>query len=369
MMIETEQVTEQQQGLYRSEFEHDACGIGFRAHLKGRKSHVIVADAIKMLERMDHRGACGCDPNTGDGAGILLQIPHEYFLDECNKLYFHLPAVGEYGVGMIFFPMDKTEREECRDILNRKIEKLGLELLGYRVVETKGGILGEGSASVEPNIEQVFIKRPVDITEEIDFERKLYILRQYASRIIREAVVGAKEHFYFSSLSCRTISYKGQLTTEQLKYYFPDLHNEAVTSAFAVIHSRFSTNTFPSWKLAQPFRFIAHNGEINTVKGNVNWIRAGEKSFISKFFTKEEMDLILPICDAGNSDSAQLDNVIELLYLSGRSLPHVMMMLVPEAWDGNDAMDEKRKAFYEYHAAIMEPWDGRLRYHLLMEKW
>jgi glutamate synthase (NADPH/NADH) large chain len=357
-MTETEQVTEQQQGLYRSEFEHDACGIGFRAHLKGRKSHGIVADAIKMLERMDHRGACGCDPNTGDGAGILLQIPHEFFLDECNKLNFHLPAVGEYGVGMIFFPMDKTEREECRDILNRKIEKLGLELLGYRVVDTKGDILGEGSASVEPNVEQVFIKRPVDITEEIDFERKLYILRQYASRIIREAVVGAKEHFYFSSLSCRTISYKGQLTTEQLKYYFPDLHNEAVTSAFAVIHSRFSTNTFPSWKLAQPFRFIAHNGEINTVKGNVNWIRAGEKSFISEFFTKEEMDLVLPICDVGNSDSAQLDNVIELLYLSGRSLPHVMMMLVPEAWDGNDAMDEQRKAFYEYHAAIMEPWDG-----------
>jgi glutamate synthase (NADPH/NADH) large chain len=355
-MTETEQVMDQ--GLYRSEFEHDACGIGFRAHLKGRRSHGIVADAIKMLERMDHRGACGCDPNTGDGAGILLQIPHEFFLDECNKLNFQLPATGEYGVGMIFFPMNETEREECREILNRKIEKIGLELLGYRVVPTKGDCLGEGSGSVEPHVEQVFIKRPSDITEEIDFERKLYILRQYASRIIRESVAGAKEHFYFSSLSCRTISYKGQLTTEQLKYYFPDLWNESVTSAFAVIHSRFSTNTFPSWKLAQPFRFIAHNGEINTVKGNVNWIRAGEKSFVSEFFTKEEMDMILPICDAGNSDSAQLDNVIELLYLSGRSLPHVMMMLVPEAWDGNEQMDPVRKAFYEYHAAIMEPWDG-----------
>ncbi len=355
-MTDAEQVMEQ--GLYRSEFEHDACGIGFRAHLKGRRSHGIVADAIKMLERMDHRGACGCDPNTGDGAGILLQIPHEFFLDECNKLNFQLPSSGEYGVGMIFFPMNETEREECREILNRKIERLGLGLLGYRVVPTKGDSLGEGSGSVEPHVEQVFIKRPSDITEEIDFERKLYILRQYASRIIRESVAGAKEHFYFSSLSCRTISYKGQLTTEQLKYYFPDLWNESVTSAFAVIHSRFSTNTFPSWKLAQPFRFIAHNGEINTVKGNVNWIRAGEKSFVSEFFTKEEMDMILPICDAGNSDSAQLDNVIELLYLSGRSLPHVMMMLVPEAWDGNEHMDPVRKAFYEYHAAIMEPWDG-----------
>lgn len=355
-MTDAEQVMEQ--GLYRSEFEHDACGIGFRAHLKGRRSHGIVADAIKMLERMDHRGACGCDPNTGDGAGILLQIPHEFFLDECNKLNFQLPSSGEYGVGMIFFPMNETEREECREILNRKIERLGLGLLGYRVVPTKGDSLGEGSGSVEPQVEQVFIKRPSDITEEIDFERKLYILRQYASRIIRESVAGAKEHFYFSSLSCRTISYKGQLTTEQLKYYFPDLWNESVTSAFAVIHSRFSTNTFPSWKLAQPFRFIAHNGEINTVKGNVNWIRAGEKSFVSEFFTKEEMDMVLPICDAGNSDSAQLDNVIELLYLSGRSLPHVMMMLVPEAWDGNEHMDPVRKAFYEYHAAIMEPWDG-----------
>lgn len=355
-MTVTEQVVEQ--GLYRSEFEHDACGIGFRAHLKGRRSHGIVADAIKMLERMDHRGACGCDPNTGDGAGILLQIPHEFLLDECNKLNFQLPSSGEYGVGMIFFPMNETEREECREIFNRKIERIGLQLLGYRVVPTKGDCLGDGSGSVEPHVEQVFIKRPSDITEEIDFERKLYILRQYASRIIRDSVAGAKEHFYFSSLSCRTISYKGQLTTEQLKYYFPDLSNKSVTSAFAVIHSRFSTNTFPSWKLAQPFRFIAHNGEINTVKGNVNWIRAGEKSFLSEYFSKEEMDLILPICDAGNSDSAQLDNVIELLYLSGRSLPHVMMMLIPEAWDGNEQMDPVRKAFYEYHAAIMEPWDG-----------
>ncbi|MFD2521309.1 glutamate synthase large subunit [Emticicia soli] len=355
-MTEAEQVTEQ--GLYRSEFEHDACGIGFRAHLKGRRSHGIVTDAIKMLERMDHRGACGCDPNTGDGAGILLQIPHEFFLDECNKLNFQLPSSGEYGVGMVFFPGNETEREECREILNRKIKKIGLELLGYRVVPTRGDCLGEGSGSVEPHVEQVFIKRSADIKEEIDFERKLYILRQYASRIIRELVAGAKDHFYFSSLSCRTISYKGQLTTEQLKYYFPDLYNDSVTSAFAVIHSRFSTNTFPSWKLAQPFRFIAHNGEINTVKGNVNWIRAGEKSFMSEFFTQEEMDMILPICDAGNSDSAQLDNVIELLYLSGRSLPHVMMMLVPEAWDGNEQMDPVRKAFYEYHAAIMEPWDG-----------
>ncbi len=346
------------QGLYRPEFEHDACGIGFRANIKGRKSHQIVTDAIHMLERMEHRGATGFDPNSGDGAGILIQIPHEFFVDECLKLGFQLPHAGQYGVGMIFFPKDDTTREECKEILNRKIKRLGLQLLGYRKVPTYNNSLGEGSLSAEPNIEQVFIKYPEELEDDILFERKLYILRQVSARLIVDTVRGVKGTFYFSSLSCRTISYKGQLTTAQLKYYFPDLENEAVVSALAVVHSRFSTNTFPSWELAQPFRYIAHNGEINTVKGNVNWIRAGEKTFSSEFFTKEEMDMILPICDRKQSDSANLDNAIELLHLSGRSLPHVMMMLVPEAWDGNEQMSAEQKAFYEYHAAIMEPWDG-----------
>ena len=350
-------------GLYRPEFEHDACGIGFTANLKGRKSHKIVQDAIKMLERMDHRGACGCDPNTGDGAGLLIQIPHEFFVDECTKLGFHLPPAGAYGVGMVFFPGDEQVREESRGILNRKIKMLGMELIGYRIVPTQNNTLGEGSLSVEPKMEQVFIRRPTDIAEadgnkDIKFERKLFVLRQYVTRIIREQVKGAFDHFYFSSLSCRTISYKGQLTTNQLRYYFPDLDNEAVVSALGVVHSRFSTNTFPSWKLAQPFRYVAHNGEINTVKGNVNWIRAAEKSFVSEFFTTEEMNMLLPICDLSQSDTANLDNAIELLYLAGRSLPHVMMMLVPEAWDGNEQMETTRKAFYEYHACLMEPWDG-----------
>jgi len=346
------------QGLYRPEFEHDACGIGFRANMKGHKSHQIVQDAIHMLERMDHRGACGCDPNTGDGAGILIQIPHEYFLEQCSKLGFQLPASGKYGVGMIFFPQDEKIREVCRTILNRQIKKLGLTLLGYRKVPTLNDTLGDGSLSVEPYVEQVFIQQPDDLTDELNFERKLFILRQVVSRLVIESEPAAKEYFYFSSMSCRTISYKGQLTTNQLRYYFPDLENESVVSAFGVVHSRFSTNTFPSWRLAQPFRYIAHNGEINTVKGNVNWIRAGEKTFTSEFFTREEMDMILPICDKDQSDSANLDNAVELLYLSGRSLPHVMMMLVPEAWDGNEQMDAVRKAFYEYHATIMEPWDG-----------
>ena len=350
--------TEQNPGLYQSEFEHDACGIGFRAHLKGRKSHSIVTDAIQMLERMDHRGACGCDPNTGDGAGLLLQLPHEFFVSECRKNNFKIPSAGDYGVGMIFFPNNEKVREECREILNRKAEELNLEVLGYRKVPTLNDTLGEGSLSVEPWVEQVFVAKPSDISDELGFERKLYVLRQFASAVIKQTVSGAKDSFYIPSFSAKTISYKGQLTTDQLKYYFPDLQDPKVVSAFAIVHSRFSTNTFPSWKLAQPFRFIAHNGEINTVKGNVNWIRAAETTFYSEFFSEEEMQMILPICEAGNSDSAMLDNAIELLYLSGRSLPHVMMMMVPEAWDGNDKMDPVRKAFYEYHATIMEPWDG-----------
>ncbi len=325
--------------------------------MKGRKSHQIVADAIHMLERMDHRGACGCDPNTGDGAGLLLQIPHEFFVEECLDLGFQLPDSGEYGVGMIFFPQDEEVREECRGIINRKIKKLGMTLLGYRRVPTLNDQLGEGSLSVEPHVEQVFIRQPDLIGDELDFERKLFILRQIVDKLV-SGIKKAKSHFYFASLSSRTISYKGQLTTNQLQYYFPDLGNESVVSAFAVVHSRFSTNTFPSWKLAQPFRYIAHNGEINTVKGNVNWIRAGEMALESEYFTKEEMEMILPICDAKQSDSANLDNAIELLYLSGRSLPHVMMMLIPEAWSDNAQMDPTRRAFYEYHAAIMEPWDG-----------
>jgi glutamate synthase (NADPH) large chain len=317
-----------------------------------------VADAIHMLERMDHRGACGCDPNTGDGAGILLQIPHEFLYEECLNLGFRLPPLGDYGLGMIFFPSDETQREECKEILNRKITSLGFELLGYRKVPTQNETLGEGSGSVEPWVEQLFISKIDPLQDNITFERKLYVFRQYATKLIHESVDGTKEQFYFSSLSSSTVSYKGQLTTDQLKYYFPDLKNPDVVSAFAIVHSRFSTNTFPSWKLAQPFRYIAHNGEINTVKGNVNWIRAAESTFYSEFFSEKEMQMILPICDKGNSDSAQLDNAIELLYLSGRSLPHVMMMLIPEAWDGNEHMDPIRKAFYEYHSSIMEPWDG-----------
>lgn len=345
-------------GLYRPDYEHDNCGIGFVADIKGRKSHQIVADALHMLHRMEHRGACGSEPNTGDGAGLLIQIPHEFFVDECRKLFIHLPAAQEYGVGMVYFPKESKLREECRAILNRKIKRLGMELLGYRVVPIDNSDLGNGSRVGEPQMEQVFIKRPDTVTNDEDFERKLYVLRNYSTRIINESVKGVNNDFYFASLSCRVITYKGQLTTGQLNPYFTDLSREEVVSALGVVHSRFSTNTFPSWKLAQPFRYIAHNGEINTVKGNVNWMKAAERMLKSSKFTDEEMDMLLPICDHRQSDSANLDNAIELLVMSGRSLPHVMMMLIPEAWDGNEHMDENRRAFYEYHAALIEPWDG-----------
>ena len=311
-----------------------------------------------MLERMNHRGACGCEPNTGDGAGILIQVPHEFFISECRKLGIKLPAYSEYGVGLVFFPADPKVREECRTVLNRQIKKMKMTLLGYRIVPTGFADLGESAVKSEPIMEQVFIKSPVGVSDPEEFERKLFILRKYSTRIITESVSGENNQFYFSSLSYKTIAYKGMLTPLQLKPYFPDLENEEVVSALAVIHSRFSTNTFPSWRLAQPFRFIAHNGEINTVQGNINWLKAKEAFFASPYFTREELDMILPTCNPLQSDSSNLDNTIELLVHAGRSLPHVMMMLIPEAWDGNEHMSQEKKDFYEYHANLMEPWDG-----------
>ncbi len=348
----------QSEGMYDPSFEHDACGIGFIANIKGRKSHQIIENAIQMLTKMEHRGACGCEANTGDGAGILIQVPHEFFLDECTKLGMDLPPFGEYGVGMVFFPKDEKLREECRAVLNRNIKKLKLELIGYRIVPTNSAEIGETALIAEAFTEQVFIKRPARITDLLAFERRLFVLRNYATRIINETVTRLQDNFYFASLSYKTIIYKGQLTTGQLRPYFPDLHNENMVSALAVIHSRFSTNTFPSWKLSQPFRYIAHNGEINTVKANVSWFTSAEIDFISEVFSPEEIEMLRPICNPLQSDSANLDNVIEMLVLSGRSLPHVMMMLIPEAWDGNEQMPPKRKAFYEYHASLSEPWDG-----------
>ena len=345
-------------GLYNPAFEHDACGIGFVASIKGNKSHQNISDALTVLENMEHRGACGCEDNTGDGAGIMIQTPHEFFFDECVKLGVHLPSYGKYGVGVLFFPKEIRLKEECRDIFNRSAEKLGLEILTYRKVPVNPSDIGPTALSVEPEMEQVFIACPDHINNPDDFERKLFVLRNYASHTINNTVKKDGIGFYVASLSYKTVVYKGQLTSNQVRNYFPDLQNKRLVSAFGLVHSRFATNTFPSWKLAQPFRYIAHNGEINTLQGNLNWLKTSEKGFTSPYFSKEEMDMLLPIIFEGQSDSACLDNMIELLTLCGRSLPHVMMMLIPEAWDGNDDMDPVKKAFYEFHAAFMEPWDG-----------
>jgi len=345
-------------GLYDPAYEHDACGIGFVANIKGVKSHQNVIDGLTILENMEHRGACGCEINTGDGAGIMIQIPHEFFFDELLHQGIHLPDLNEYGVGFIFFPADKAIVTECKEIFARAAEKLGIEIIGYRKVPVIKDSIGPTALSVEPSMEQVFVRKPDHIANPEDFERKLFILKNYASHTINNSIKKEVIGFYMTSLSRRVIVYKGQLTSHQVREYFPDLSDKRVVSAFGLVHSRFATNTFPSWKLAQPFRYIAHNGEINTLQGNLNWLRSNESSFFSPYFSKEEIDMILPVVSAGQSDSACLDNVIELLTLSGRSLPHVMMMLIPEAWDGNDLMDPIKKAFYEFHAAFMEPWDG-----------
>ncbi len=345
-------------GLYRPEFERDSCGIGFVANIKGNKNHQVVSDALTILENMEHRGACGCESNTGDGAGILIQTPHAFFFDECLKMGVHLPAFGRYGVGSVFFPREIRLREECRDIFSRTAEELGLEVLAWRKVPVNPEDIGFTARSVEPEIEQVFVACPDHITDPMAFERKLFVLRNYSSHLINNSVKKDPIGFYIASLSYKVIVYKGQLTSKQVRTYYPDLNNKKVVSALGLVHSRFATNTFPSWKLAQPFRFIAHNGEINTLQGNLNWIKTNEKGYTSPYFSKEEMDMLLPLISGSQSDSASLDNMMELLTMTGRSLPQVMMMMIPEAWDGNESMDPAKKAFYEFHASVMEPWDG-----------
>ncbi|MGO3805223.1 MAG: glutamate synthase central domain-containing protein, partial [Sphingobacterium sp.] len=346
-----------EQGLYNPDFEHDACGVGFVAHIKGKKSHQQVKDALTMLENMEHRGACGCDPESGDGAGIMIQVPHEFLWEECINLGIQLEEPGYYGTGMLFLPKEEEINTICRDLIIRATEDRGMKFLGFRDVPVNREGIGVTALSAEPEIVQFFVSRPDGVSTTEDFERKLFVLR----RLIIQKIKEQQEYplpLYIASLSCKTIIYKGQLTTYQVGSYFEDLKDPRVISAFGLVHSRFSTNTFPSWSLAQPFRNIAHNGEINTLTGNLNWFYAGARSLSSPHFSEEEMEILLPVVDRGQSDSACLDNVVELLLHTGRSLPHVMLMLVPEAWDGNTQMDPLKKAFYEYHATLMEPWDG-----------
>jgi glutamate synthase (NADPH/NADH) large chain len=346
------------EGLYNEAFERDSCGVGFICDMKGRKSNQTVSDALTILENMEHRGACGCDPNSGDGAGLLIQVPHDFLVEECAKINIKLPKLGQYGMGMLFLPKKPTLKETSRKAIQAAADKTGLQILGYRKVPVDPSMIGETALSMEPDMEQIFVARPEGMKDDDEFERKLFVLKGRMTKYVREKEPLATPHFYVVTLSSRITVYKGQFTSHQVRQYFPDLSEKHLTSAFGMVHSRFSTNTSPSWRLAQPFRFMAHNGEINTIVGNTNWFYSNMRSFVSPYFSKEEMDDLLPIIDYNQSDSACLDNVVELLVHAGRSLPHVMMMLVPEAWDGNEQMDPLKKAFYEYHATLMEPWDG-----------
>ncbi len=346
------------QGLYDPQFEHDACGLGFVVNMKGKKSHQLVSDALQILVNLDHRGAVGCEPNTGDGAGILIQVPHDFFVTEAARLGFKLPAVGEYGVGQMFLPPNPAEREAIKNEFAKIISAEGQTLLGWRDVPVNNSSLGKTAVSAEPFMAQVFVGRGAAIKDEAAFERKLYVIRKVAEQTIRygNKLAGGK-WFYVSSLSARTLTYKGMLMSEQVEKYYDDLRNPAVTTAIALVHSRFSTNTFPSWDRAHPNRCIAHNGEINTLRGNVNWMKARQALFTSKIFG-DDLKKILPVINTDGSDSAQFDNCVELLTLAGRDLPHAMMMMIPEPWENHESMDAERRAFYEFHSCLMEPWDG-----------
>jgi glutamate synthase (NADPH) large chain len=344
-------------GLYVPQLEKASCGIGMIANLDGRKTHQTVENALTMLQNMEHRGACGCEPDTGDGAGILIQMPHDFFKHKAKELGFELPEFGKYGVGVIFFPKDRNLRRQCRVLFNDYIDDLGFELLGYRKIPTDNEHIGESALNVEPRMEHVFVK-PVEDWDAKTLERKLFILRKFSVHNVHTIFPQTQDDFYVASFSYKTVIYKGQLTTYQLRPYFPDLQDERLTSAIALVHSRFSTNTVPKWRLAQPFRYIAHNGEINTITGNVNWWRAKEKQLEAELFTEQEMELILPVIGNGLSDSACFDNVCEYLVLSGRSLPTALMMMIPEAWQDDPHMPDYKKAFYQYHENVMESWDG-----------
>jgi glutamate synthase (NADPH/NADH) large chain len=347
-------VAHDKKGLYVPQLEKDSCGTGLIANLNGITSFQLVSDALTMLENMEHRGACGCEVNTGDGAGIHTHIPHQVFMDSCD---FDLPAKGDYGVAMLFVPKAEDEQQKCKDVIATCAAYLEFEVLGYRVVPVDPSDLGATALSAEPFVQQAFFKYTKDVDNKT-LDRKLYILRRYITSEIHKLGEHFEEHFYINSLSCDTIVYKGQLTSHQVRGYYLDLQNPTFESAIALVHSRFSTNTVPKWKLAQPFRCISHNGEINTVQGNINWWKAREPFLKSNLFTEKELDIIFPICNNEDSDSSNFDGVLEFLLHAGRSIPHVLMMMIPEAYQNDVNAEQYKKDFYEYHEALMEPWDG-----------
>jgi len=346
-----------EQGLYNPKFEHDACGVGFVADMKGRRSHTILKQAIEVLNKLHHRGACGCEADTGDGAGILFQMPHRFFQDFRTNLSFRLPKPGWYGAGLVFLPTDPEARYQFEWMFERVIEQEGQTVLGWRTVPTVSTMLGLSAKASEPVIRQVFIGRNEQLPDAMSFERKLYVIRRRIENEVHQLGIPECSGFYICSLSHRTIVYKGMLKSDQLLPFYPDLQNPALDTALAMVHSRFSTNTFPTWARAHPYRYLSHNGEINTLRGNINWMRARQSMFSSGMLG-EDVEKILPVLDETGSDSAIFDNALELLHLSGRSLPHAMMMMIPEPWEHHESMSESKRNFYRFHSCLMEPWDG-----------
>ena len=348
-----------QHGLYSPELEHDSCGVGVVANIKGGKSHKIITDSLQVLVNLGHRGACGCDPETGDGAGILIQMPHQFFLKECARSGLDLPGPGEYGVGMVFLPPQPEAEGRCQTLIERAITEEGLDLLGWRDVPVDPSKLGREGRRVQPRIRQVFIGRGSQIQDSAQLERKLYVVRKVIEYSLGECGLSEEEadYFYICSMSCNTIVYKGLLMAHQIEGFYHDLADETVVSSFALVHSRFSTNTLGHWKLAHPYRYVAHNGEINTLRGNSNWMRAREAQFQSPLFG-DDMRKVPPILTEGASDTATFDSALELLVMTGRDLDHGLLMMIPEAWEQHESMPQEKKDFYEYHSCLMEPWDG-----------
>jgi glutamate synthase (ferredoxin) len=345
------------QGLYDPQFEHDSCGTGFVANIKGVASHEIVDQALTILHKLAHRSATGSEVNTGDGAGILVQMPHRFLVKGCADLGFDLPDPRYYGVGMVFMPADEALRADFEQRLEGICLEEGQRVLGWRTVPTDDSALGDTARSAQPVFRQVFIERNPSIKDRMAFERKLYVIRKRAEQAIRYGALQGSEQFYICSMSFKTLVYKGMLTPSQVRGYFPELSDPLFESALAMVHGRFSTNTFPSWDRAHPYRYLAHNGEINTLRGNVNWLHSYQTRFHSTLFGND-LPKVLPVINADGSDSAIFDNVFELLVLAGRSLPHAIMMMIPEPWSKDEQMSEEKRAFYEYHSTLMEPWDG-----------
>ena len=348
----------QQRGLYRPEFEHDGCGVGVVANIKGVRSHDIVEKGLEVLVNLAHRGASGSDPLTGDGAGILIQMPDAFLRQEAAKLGMELPAPGEYGVGTVFLPQDSEEQAQCERIVEEAVQEEGQRLLGWRDVPLDDGGIGHVARQVQPRIRQLFVARGTDLAgDQEQFERKLYVIRKVVERRVAESDMERAKEFYVACLSANRVVYKGLLMGTQLRGFYPDLRDPALVSSFALVHSRFGTNTLGSWKLAHPYRHVCHNGEINTLRGNINWMVARQGSMASPLFG-DDLRKLFPIITPGGSDTASLDNAIEFLLHTGRSLPHVMMMLIPEAWGPGVQMSQEKRDFYEYHSCLMEPWDG-----------